>query len=563
MDKTGKSTVVQLKRASPQLKDESKAGSPPPKAGNDQVPDKSHVRADPVRAPRDHPLHLEANSRQLDTSMAEIPDLALAQIGTAEESTETAAPHTVAEFEAAMCALGQSMGLPFADMLDYLDIVLVMAGQNIEDHYETLDKWDTLTPENIAIFYDEAKRSAFTASDEQVFIFCLYRAQGCSAEEAGQNCRFGPYYLGLGADKRGEYMESVRKKGFSGCPLTFPRIDATVDEKTFEVLGSGLSNSVYKIEVSGRAYAWKPYNPTVLPSGGAAHSGITEKGYYPMESHMFALTIAKAMAGFDDSRCVVGEALPAIINDKPGLLMDIAPGSNRRLGTHVYREEIARDSAQYRSCMRAKESFKNPHIYNTQCKIMRATAITFEGVDGKDLYITGPRTLDGSTNHVKTEMFENPGFLEDQFDVDLVCDLIGHTDKHVGNIFYNGSKFTLIDLDDTFGIDKYEDIVKEEDASGKHFLLFLTAPVKYVSARSAECLQSAGFSKVVDAAIADLETISYPAARITACVDRILDRKAGIEAKEIEVIKNPEDWLKIDISDPTASLAGRTKMSAI
>jgi hypothetical protein len=359
-------------------------------------------------------------------------------------------------------------------------------------------------------------------------------------------------------ERRAEF-ENLKKAGISASPLAFPR-DLNDLPEPFPLLGGGAQNKVYKTNWDGKFLAWKPIDACSTPNPTAVLAGIKDDQYFPVESHLLAVTIAKAIAGDNHQACVMGDATVVDINRKYGLLMDIASGQTRRIGGHQFFASVPSTDPLYSQCLRFKDQLSDPRICEAQCKILGVNAISWHN---GSLRVTS--SIAYKEEPFEEQLFSDPGFLEQMCTAQLVAHLAGWTDCHTGNIFIAGGdpvsdpgpvRVTMIDGDDCGAVKSWEEMMAID--ADRHEMYFMTPPVKWISPAVADRIHSFDFDKRINALCFDLEG-HYPQERIDAIKSRVLKLKQGVIGGTIQIIRTPSEWLKVDFSDPMASFVGRAR----
>lgn len=461
----------------------------------------------------------------------------------------------------------------------YSEVLLASAGVSVED--QESKKWEEPSNSTLRDLFQDAATCSWNLGDDEKSLYILHRLQGRDHATAEQGTRYGPLYLVHRSQERAQVQDLLSAFGISASPLCYPRKQVLVPTPMAE-LGKGMNNQVYKIRIDGKDWAWKPANPDALPGPGASWCGIAEEDYRPVESNMIAYKYAKALAPPDGRGCVVGETMVAIVNGEPGLLMEVAPGTEKLLGTHLYQQLLPDTTPGYDSLKRLWPSITaDRKRYDAICKVHGVSGIEWNENDQK-FYVTGV----DPAYPIHETLFKVPSFLKGLFDLNLVGSMIGWSDSHVGNIFiagYTGDPETdkvtvrMIDPDDSGTVRDYADMLAATTSAAewtvayrnpdvepvlihrdsvRHLLYFMTPPVEFIDQATADALKSQHFELERQALNKDMKG-HYPQERMDAINRRTDAYKAALDGGSIEVVETLDDWLYVPCNDPKTSLAGR------
>lgn len=418
--------------------------------------------------------------------------------------------------------------------------------------------------EKLEGFWREARAGGDLFCTAEDALFVCARMLGKSVGEANYCSRCGPKYLIL--ERRNELFlvqNALKHHGISQSPISFPR--KIVQVKSMETLGKGSFNKVYKITWQGKEWAWKPARKDTQPSFQATMRGIHPDAHFPVESNLLGAWVDNSLAqeSGDPASRSIGQTMVALVNGKPGLLMEIAQGSDERLGAHAVRRKVYEDDlltqkleALSQTLPRFKDQLRDPCVQEAVCKLLGLTALSF---DEQDELIYSGTFVDAVQAPIDASLFSDPEFLKHASDALIGLDISGASDLHTGNckVGPDGHTVSFYDLDDAGAAVEVKQAL-ERSADVQHHRLFMPPVTLYCSKARCAALLSDGFARRMQRLQKDLAG-HYPQNRLKALVQRYQDRKQRAQDGRITAVNDGQDWLKIDFSNPFTTWLGRIK----
>lgn len=451
-------------------------------------------------------------------------------------------------------------GLPADMALKELNALPVKPGKDATDAFKAKAK---SLP---ALRYDE----------DRIRLFCAARVLGKSEPSAQSIAKMGPYYLQLEqAGKVHEVRALLDEYRVSHSPLSFPRIVATVPEASMKELGSGSFNTVSSFTLDGQQYAFKPFlsRQELRKAEIAAHirgddapdrvslagdlAAVDEDRHFPELRHIAVVRAAKAL-GLDGPDGVIGDAVVAIINGKPGLLMERAPGKpanqwfyydnklvpNTRPEDRKVAELVTRHAAALKDPVRAEDTRKMLGIY----------AVRF-GSHG-DIYLTGTGVSRNPTED--KQRFESPSYRRAMANAQLLTFIMNQADLHLGNLFVappatpDGEwKLTIIDADDAGG----KRDARYWGSAAKESYLLVNQP-KYLSAESVATMDKKAFEARMKNLDDDLAG-SFTAEERKAIRERTTAVRESVKIKAAKVPVDDAEWASKKLRNPANSMTAK------
>lgn len=408
--------------------------------------------------------------------------------------------------------------------------------------------------ERLEKYLTEAVESEDLFSTAEEALYVCARMLGKSPDDANHCSRCGPKYLLLeSSDELPRIQDTLIRHGISQSPMSFPR--KIIKVKDMETLGKGSFNKVYRISWQGKQWAWKPARKDSEPSYHAVMRGIHPNAHFPVESNLLAAWVDKSLAeeSADPSSRGIGETMVALVNGKPGLLMEIAQGSDDRLGAHAVRRKVTKDPLLAHQLGRYKDQLHNPCVQEAVCKLLGLTALSFDA-DGELIY--SGTYVDDSDARIDENLFRDPAFLKNASDALLGLDISGASDVHTGNCKV-GPKPVFFDHDDAGAVLEVKQALERSD-DVQHLRLFMPPVSLYLSQARRDALLSDGFARRMRRLQKDYAG-HYPENRLKALEQRYQDRKQRARDGRITAVSDGQDWLKIDFSNPWETWLGRIK----
>ncbi|MDO8300484.1 hypothetical protein, partial [Lacisediminimonas sp.] len=417
---------------------------------------------------------------------------------------------------------------------------------------------------------------ALQYDDERIRLFCAARVLGKSEPSAQSIAKFGPYYLQLEqAGKVHEVRALLDDYRVSYSPLSFPRLVARVPEDSMKKLGSGSFNTVSSLTLNGKQYAFKPFlsNQDLRDAEAAAKkrgdnapgrvslagdlAAVDENRHFPELRHIAVVRTAKAL-GLDGPDGVIGDAVVAMINGKPGLLMELAPGKPANQWFY-YDDKLApnqrpEDKRVAELVTRHAAALKDPARAQATRRMLGIYAVRF-GKNG-EIYLTGTGV---SRNPAQDKQrFESPSYRRAMANVQLLTFIMNQADLHLGNLFVappatpDGEwKLTIIDADDAGG----KRDARHWGPDDKKSYLLVNQP-KYLSAESVATMGTKAFEARLKNLDDDLAG-SFSAEERKAIKERTIAVRESVKVKAAKVPVDDAEWAIKKLINPANSMTAK------
>ncbi|MDO8298292.1 hypothetical protein, partial [Lacisediminimonas sp.] len=374
--------------------------------------------------------------------------------------------------------------------------------------------------------------------DSRVKVYCAMRALGYSKSRAAEECKFGPYFLQAQLENKTEGVNKMLAEyGLDNSSLTYPRMAINVSSDDMPVIGSGAINTIYKIQVDGKFYAFKPSTPShekdenaISPAGQIA--GIQYEKHFPELRHISTVKIGQAL-GCSGKDGVIGDAFVAIVNGKPGLMMDLVPGSEDA-PKMILDQALPKSHKLYKY----KKSLDDPKKFKQICKKFGYHSI--KNVNGV-LIVSASQS-----NELSKAKYASPTYRRSMLDLQLLGYLANTADAHGRNILSHKDEnddwhAVLIDCDDSLGEkNKSNATVGQFNVSGMAAFFGVPRPTAAMK-ESADRLADTEFDERIDSLKTDLHASAFPKSQIDAMDKRINLLRENLKADgDTEIISSDE-----------------------
>ncbi len=426
-------------------------------------------------------------------------------------------------------------------------------------------------------FLAEAKVNPVLQYDtERIEVYCAARLLGHSTARAQSIAKMGPFYLQ--AEQAGT-VDNVRalldEYRVSYSPLSFPRIVASVPQASMKILGSGTFNTVSSLTLNGEAYAFKPFlsNQELHDAQAAAKkwgtdapdrvslagelAAVDENRHFPELRHIAVVRAAKAL-GLDGPEGVIGDAVVAIINGKPGLLMTLAPGE-RANQTYYYDDYLTpvrgpEEEKVFKLVTKHAAQLQDPVCAAATRKMLGIHSVRF-GPYGA-IYLTGTgASRDPARDQQK---FESPSYRKAMANVQLLTFIMNQADLHLGNLLVEPPanpdekwRLKIIDADDAGG---KRDARYWGDTAKESYLL-VNQP-KYLSAESVATMGTKSFEARMKNLDDDLAG-DFSQEERKAIKERTAAVRESVKTKAAKVPVDDAEWASKKLINPANSMTAK------
>jgi hypothetical protein len=426
--------------------------------------------------------------------------------------------------------------------------------------------------------------------------YCALRLRGHTEHEAKHWAPAGRLFVEFVTDGGRSKIDAlyIGEAGFLPSPASYMRVWEKSLEPS-ELLGKGGFNEVFRVKLvdpvtcEDKYYAFKPSQREAKPGLGGTLTGIDDDSYMPDLRNMAAVGIARVL-NLAGPGGVTGDAFMGLIDDKLGLVMELAPG--HPTAEHFYEKKVRTGSILYKRLRKFRKQLQNPTENRLQSMLLGVHSIRFKVLAGGGVRIllTGTAEHRNYPDQLGPYQAQDPSLKKSYALMQLFVYLVNDSDGHPMNTFVQKDAKGIytaqrIDLDQCLGHLSPEDSLALPTNAGDGWMKYYLAMFPtHITPELRTILLDAKTPKELIKVLYDLEIPGKPDKKYLAdssvlpdfdvndddeykapdaysgLIERLDRIKAAIVSGDIKTVHTDEDWRAEDMSDPQRFLFGRDSL---